>query len=119
MSTRRQLMTLLGGAAAAWPLAARAQQPERMRRIGVLINLAADDPEGHARITAFAQGLQEAGWTTGLQREMAGAAQRNRATHHPSGGYSRPYRGRPDGPDGCHPIRGAVARRGIAPGRGA
>src|SRR6516162_3341314 len=39
---------------------------------------------------------------------MAGAAQRNRATHHPSGGYSRPYRGRPDGPDGCHPIRGAV-----------
>ena len=61
---RRDLITLLGGAAA-WPLAARAQQPERMRRIGVLINLAADDPEGHARITAFAQGLQEAGWTTG------------------------------------------------------
>ena len=62
---RRQFITLLGGAAAAWPLAARAQQPERMRRIGVLINLAADDPEGHARITAFAQGLQEAGWGTG------------------------------------------------------
>ena len=62
---RREFITLLGGAALAWPLTARAQQPERVRRIGVLINLAADDPEGHARITAFAQGLQEAGWTTG------------------------------------------------------
>jgi ABC-type uncharacterized transport system substrate-binding protein len=61
---RREFITLLGGAAAAWPLAARAQQPARARRIGVLINLAADDPEGHARITAFAQGLQEAGWAT-------------------------------------------------------
>jgi putative tryptophan/tyrosine transport system substrate-binding protein len=62
---RRRFVTLLGSAAA-WPLVARAQQPaDQMRRIGVLINLAADDPEGHARITAFAQGLQEAGWTTG------------------------------------------------------
>jgi putative tryptophan/tyrosine transport system substrate-binding protein len=61
---RRDFVTLLGGAAA-WPLAARAQQPEWMRRIGVLMAQAADDPEGHARITAFAQGLQEAGWTTG------------------------------------------------------
>ena len=59
---RRELLTALGGAAA-WPLTARAQQGERMRRIGVLINLATDDPEGHARIIAFAQGLQEAGWT--------------------------------------------------------
>ena len=65
MSTRREFITLLGGAAATWPLAARGQQGERVRRIGVLINMAADDPEGHARITAFAQGLQEAGWTTG------------------------------------------------------
>src|SRR5262249_13912691 len=62
---RRAFITLLGGAAIAWPRAARAQQGERMRRIGVIINLAADDPEGHARITAFAQGLQEAGWSTG------------------------------------------------------
>ena len=62
---RREFITLLGGAAVAWPLVARAQQGERVRRIGVLINLAADDPEGHARISAFAQGLQEAGWTTG------------------------------------------------------
>ncbi len=62
---RREFITLLGGAAAAWPLAARAQQPERMRRIGVLMSLAADDPEGQARIAAFLQGLQQLGWTDG------------------------------------------------------
>ncbi|HKN11296.1 MAG TPA: ABC transporter substrate-binding protein, partial [Pseudomonadota bacterium] len=61
---RREFITLVGGATA-WPLVARAQQSERIRRIGVLMNLAADDPEGQARITAFAQGLQEAGWTMG------------------------------------------------------
>src|SRR5215468_6333733 len=62
--TRREVITLLGGAAA-WPLAAHAQQPERMRRIGVLIPYAADDPEGQARIAAFLQGLQQLGWTEG------------------------------------------------------
>jgi putative ABC transport system substrate-binding protein len=62
---RRDFVTLLGGAAAAWPLAARAQQGERMRRIGVLSGLAADDPEGQARIAAFAQGLQQLGWNDG------------------------------------------------------
>ncbi len=62
---RREFITLFGGAAA-WPLAARAQQPgERMRRIGVLTNTTADDPEGQARIAAFHQGLQEWGWTLG------------------------------------------------------
>ena len=61
---RRDFIRAIGSSAVAWPLELRAQQPERMRRIGVLINLTADDPEGHARITAFAQGLQEAGWTT-------------------------------------------------------
>jgi putative tryptophan/tyrosine transport system substrate-binding protein len=61
---RREFITLLGGAAA-WPLAARAQQSERVRRISVLMNLAADDPEGQARLAAFLQGLQEAGWAVG------------------------------------------------------
>src|SRR5260221_786332 len=59
---RREFIALLGGAAA-WPLAAWAQQPEGMRRIGVLMNTAADDPEGQARNTAFLQALQQFGWT--------------------------------------------------------
>jgi putative ABC transport system substrate-binding protein len=62
---RREFMKLLGGAAAAWPLAARAQQPERMRRIGALMSVAADDPMGRARLTPFLQGLQELGWIEG------------------------------------------------------
>jgi putative ABC transport system substrate-binding protein len=62
---RRDFIMLLGGAAVAWPLAARAQQPERMRRVGVLMSLAADDPEGQARIAAFLQALQQLGWTDG------------------------------------------------------
>ena len=61
---RRKFITLLGGAAA-WPLTARAQQPNRMRRIGVFMNLASDDAEGQARNAAFLQGLQEAGWAVG------------------------------------------------------
>jgi putative tryptophan/tyrosine transport system substrate-binding protein len=60
---RREFITLLGGAAAAWPLAAPAQQGERVRRIGVLMTLAADDPEGQTRLVAFVQGLQQLGWT--------------------------------------------------------
>jgi putative tryptophan/tyrosine transport system substrate-binding protein len=64
--TRRDFITLLGSTAAAWPLAARAQQHERMRRIGVLVStLAADDPEWQARSNAFVQGLQERGWSDG------------------------------------------------------
>ena len=59
---RREFITLLGGAAA-WPLAARAQQREQMRRIGVLMALAADDPEGQARIKVFERGLNELGWS--------------------------------------------------------
>ena len=62
---RREFITLLGGAAAAWPLAARAQQGERVRRIGVLMTTAADDPEAQARIAAFLQGLQQLGWADG------------------------------------------------------
>src|SRR5262245_45973998 len=62
---RRKFLATLGGAAAAWPLAARAQQGERMRRIGVLMNMAADDPEAPGRVAALAQGLGELGWTVG------------------------------------------------------
>ena len=65
MMRRREFITLIGGTAAAWPLAARAQQRERMRRIGVLTPFAANDTEGHGRLTAFAQGLQQLGWTVG------------------------------------------------------
>jgi putative ABC transport system substrate-binding protein len=61
---RREFVALLGGAAA-WPLAARAQQTERMRRIGVLMNLATDDPESQLRIAALLQSLQELGWRDG------------------------------------------------------
>ena len=61
---RRSFITLLGGAAS-WPLAARAQQGGRVRRIGVLMNLASDDPESADRAAALAQGLAELGWTIG------------------------------------------------------
>ena len=61
---RRQFITLLGGAAA-WPLAARAQQGDRVRRIGVLIASTADDPEAQARIAAFTEALSQLGWTDG------------------------------------------------------
>jgi putative ABC transport system substrate-binding protein len=62
---RRKLICLIGGAAVAWPLAARAQQADRMRRVGVLLNRVADDPEEQARLAAFLQRLQELGWTDG------------------------------------------------------
>ena len=65
MIRRREFITLLGGAAAAWPIAARAQQSERMRRIGALMYLAADDPDSPALVAAFARGLQELGWIEG------------------------------------------------------
>ena len=67
---RRDFITALGGATIAWPLAARAQQGERMRRIGVLMSQAADDPEGQARIAAFQQGLQSLGWTVGRNLQI-------------------------------------------------
>src|SRR5215475_10842360 len=79
---RREFITLLGSAAA-WPLAAWAQRPDRMRRVGVLMHLAADDPEGQSRVAAFLQGLQEAGWAVGRNvnidvRWAAGEADRFR-----------------------------------------
>ena len=65
MMKRREFITLLGGAAAAWPMVARAQQLERMRRSGVLMHTAADEPDHRPVFTAFMQGLQELGWAVG------------------------------------------------------
>jgi putative ABC transport system substrate-binding protein len=62
---RREFIMLLGGATAAWPVAAWAQQPTGMRRIGVLMNLGADDPEGQVRLKTFLQGLRARGWIEG------------------------------------------------------
>ena len=62
---RREFITLLGGATATWPLAARAQQSGRTRRIGVLMGPSANDPEAQARIAALLQGLQQLGWAVG------------------------------------------------------
>ena len=75
---RREFIVGLGGAAAAWPLAARAQQGGPVRRIGVLNSLASNDSEGQTRIAAFVQALQQAGWTVGrnLQIDFRWAAGR-------------------------------------------
>ena len=62
---RREFIALIGGSAVAWPLATRAQQPERMRRIGVLLPAAADDSEFQTRLGAFLQELQQLGWAIG------------------------------------------------------
>ena len=59
---RREFITLIGGAAAAWPLMARAQQSDRMRRIGVLMPYAPDDPEIESRLTTFRKALEQFGW---------------------------------------------------------
>jgi putative ABC transport system substrate-binding protein len=68
---RRQFIRLLGGAAAAWPLGVHGQQqPERTRRVGVLMTLAATDAEGQARLAAFLQGLQEYGWAVGRNMQI-------------------------------------------------
>ena len=95
---RREFITLLGGAAVAWPLAARAQQPERVRRIGVLMYLPADDAEGQARFAAFIQGLKQLGWTDGrnvrIDTRWATACRRHSQTR---GGIGRAGAGRPRG----------------------
>jgi putative tryptophan/tyrosine transport system substrate-binding protein len=81
---RREFIALLGGAAT-WPIAARAQQPERMRRIGVLMDLAADDPEGQARLTAFRAEFSRLGWTDGGNARIDvrwGAGLSNRMREH-------------------------------------
>jgi putative ABC transport system substrate-binding protein len=68
--TRREVITLLGGAAVAWPMEARAQQRERAPRIGVLIGTAADDAIGQARMAAFLQGLGQLDWMVGRNVRM-------------------------------------------------
>src|SRR5262245_65487939 len=92
MRTRREFITLIGGAAA-WPLAARAQQSEQVRRVGMLIGQAADDVDGKARLAAFVQGLQQLGWTDGRNvridiRWAAGDADRIRRYENELGGVA-------------------------------
>jgi putative ABC transport system substrate-binding protein len=70
MIRRREFITLLGGAAAAWPLAVRAQQGERMRRVGVLMPLAPDDLGGQSEVSALKRGLQQLGWIEGRNLQI-------------------------------------------------
>ena len=65
MMKRREFITLLGGAAVARPIAAHAQQPDRMQRIGMLIGSAEDDPEMKSRLASFRRGLERRGWSEG------------------------------------------------------
>jgi putative ABC transport system substrate-binding protein len=65
MIGRREFITLVGSAAATWPLTARAQQPDRMQRIGMLIGSAEDDPEMKFRLASFRRGLERRGWSEG------------------------------------------------------
>jgi putative ABC transport system substrate-binding protein len=82
---RREFVSLLGGAVTVWTLTARAQQPDRVRRIGLLLGIAENDPEAQSRVTAFRQGLQELGWVEGRNiridsRFAAGEATRIRVS---------------------------------------
>jgi putative ABC transport system substrate-binding protein len=84
MIRRREFITLLGGSAAAWPVAARAQPVDRVRQVGVVVTLSERDPEAQARLAAFREGLQKLGWTEGRNlhieyRWSAGDAERLRA----------------------------------------
>jgi putative ABC transport system substrate-binding protein len=65
MMRRREFVTGLGGVAAAWPIAARGQEPDRIRRVGLLLGIGANDPEARSRVKAFQQGLRDLGWTEG------------------------------------------------------
>src|SRR4051812_24627633 len=65
MIGRREFITVLGGAAAAWPIAARGQQPDRIRRVALLLGIGEDDAEARSRVRAFQQGLRDLGWSEG------------------------------------------------------
>jgi len=93
---RRDFITLVGGAAAAWPLAARAQQPERVRRVGLLMPAAADDVEYQTRIGAFLQVLALSGWTIGrnLRVETRWAGANADAIRRHAAEFGRAYAGR-------------------------
>ena len=95
---RRDFIKVVAGSAVAWPLAARAQQPERVRRIGVLMAaLSANDPEAQARVAAFLQGLQELGWSVGRNatidiRWSTGNSDRKGSRPHRAAFAARPRR---------------------------
>src|SRR5215813_8097388 len=94
---RREFITLVGSAAAVWPLAARAQQPEGMRRVGVLMAFAENDPEAQASITTFRQAPQKLGWSDGRNVRIDcrwGGADRERIS-----GYANRTRGLEAGRD--------------------
>jgi hypothetical protein len=76
---RREFITFLGGTAAAWPLAARAQQAERMRRIGVLMAISEDDPQARARVAVFRQALADLSWTEGRNLKIEGNGDNSRS----------------------------------------
>jgi hypothetical protein len=78
---RREFISLLGGATAAWPLAAHAQQSGQMRRIGVLLGGAADDPQIVAGLTAFKTALAELGWIDGRNIQIAAARRQHHGLH--------------------------------------
>ena len=109
MKSRRQFISLLGGAAAAWPVAARGQQGERVRRIGVLLPATADDAEFQARVGAFLQELGQLGWTVGrnVRIDIRWATAQCRRHSQARGGIGRARAGRHPGP--WRLDRGAVA----------
>src|SRR5437588_9495719 len=117
---RREFIFTLGGAAAAWPLAARAQQPTRMRRIGVLMGRAAGDPEGQKQAAAFQQGLEELRrssphnvetefrWTAGDAARAPSIATAGRSRRASRGAASHAWS--PSAFADRHPGAGAIAR---------
>jgi hypothetical protein len=107
---RREFITLLGGAAGGWPFVARAQQGERMRRIGVMATLAESDPVGQAYMVAFRQGLQALGWSEGrnlqldIRQATTDAELIERSAKEPRRAAARPHS------DGKHTDHGGTAK---------